>query len=59
MERVDGTAEVGARLAITFVKNGGRSMTMRPTVLAADPGVARDGLLGIDGAAASAHGVPV
>jgi hypothetical protein len=37
-ERAEGRAEVGETLHITFAKKGGRTMTMRPTVLVADPG---------------------
>ena len=38
MESVQGEATVGTRLTIRFALNGGRVMTMRPTVLVADPG---------------------
>jgi hypothetical protein len=34
---IHGRAEVGARLDVTFAKDGGRGMTMHPTVLVADP----------------------
>ncbi|MGZ5293087.1 MAG: SRPBCC family protein [Actinomycetota bacterium] len=37
MEDVQGRAEVGSRLTIRFL-NGGRTMTMKPTVLVAEPG---------------------
>ena len=36
MQRVEGEAKVGSRLAIAFPRNG-RSMTLRPTVLVAEP----------------------
>jgi hypothetical protein len=38
MEDVEGRAEIGSRLRIRFALNGGRTMTMKPTVLAAEPG---------------------
>ena len=38
MEDVRGEAKVGTRLKIRFTLNGGRTMTMKPTILAADPG---------------------
>jgi hypothetical protein len=38
MESVQGEAVAGTRLTIRFALNGGRTMTMRPTVLAAEPG---------------------
>ena len=38
MEDVQGEAKVGSRLRIRFALNGGRTMTMKPTVLVADPG---------------------
>ena len=38
MESVQGEAVAGARLTIRFALNGGRTMTMRPTVLVAEPG---------------------
>lgn len=38
MDRVDGKAEVGTKLRIHMSPPGGRGMTFRPTVLAADPG---------------------
>ena len=38
MEDVQGQAKVGSRLRIRFALNGGRTMTMKPTVLVADPG---------------------
>jgi hypothetical protein len=38
MEDVQGEAAAGTRLAIRFSLNGGRTMTMRPTVLVAEPG---------------------
>jgi hypothetical protein len=37
MEDMQGEAKAGSRLTIRFV-NGGRTMTMRPTVLVAEPG---------------------
>ena len=37
MESVQGEATVGTRLTIRFALNGGRVMTMRPTVLVAEP----------------------
>ncbi len=37
MERIEGEPAVGTKLVIAFV-NGGRTMTMRPTVQVADPG---------------------
>ena len=36
--RIDGRAEAGTRLRIAFALNGGRTMTMRPRVLVAEPG---------------------
>lgn len=38
MESVQGEPVAGTRLTIRFALNGGRTMTMRPTVLAAEPG---------------------
>ena len=38
MEQVQGEAKVGTRLRIRFRLNGGRVMTMKPTVLVAEPG---------------------
>jgi hypothetical protein len=38
MEQVQGDAKVGTRLHIRFRLNGGRVMTMKPTVLVAEPG---------------------
>jgi hypothetical protein len=38
MESMEGEPTVGTRLTIRFALNGGRTMTMRPTVLAAEPG---------------------
>jgi hypothetical protein len=38
MKSMQGEATVGARLTIRFALNGGRTMTMRPTVLVAEPG---------------------
>ncbi|MGZ8630540.1 MAG: SRPBCC family protein [Actinomycetota bacterium] len=38
MEEVEGEPTVGSRLTIRFALNGGRTMTMRPTVQVADPG---------------------
>jgi hypothetical protein len=38
MEDVQGRAEAGSRLTIRFSLNGGRTMTMKPTVLVAEPG---------------------
>jgi hypothetical protein len=38
MEDVQGEAKPGSRLTIRFSLNGGRTMTMRPTVLVAEPG---------------------
>ena len=38
MDRAEGTPEVGAKLVIHMVGNGGRGMTFKPTVLAATPG---------------------
>jgi hypothetical protein len=38
MEQVDGEAVVGTRLTIRFTPKGRRSMTIRPTVLTAEPG---------------------
>ena len=38
MEQVVGEAVVGTRLTIRFAPTKGRSMTMRPTVLTAEPG---------------------
>ncbi len=35
---IEGRAEVGTKLDIRFALNGGRTMTMHPTVLVADPG---------------------
>jgi hypothetical protein len=35
---IEGRAEVGSRLRVVFSLNGGRRMTMRPTVLVAEPG---------------------
>jgi len=37
-EKAEGRAEVGQTLHLTFAKEGGRGMTMHPTVLVADPG---------------------
>ena len=37
MGQVDGEAVVGTRLTIRFTPKGGRSMTIRPTVLTAEP----------------------
>jgi len=37
-ESAEGRAEVGTTLHITFARTGGRTMTMHPTVLVADPG---------------------
>ena len=37
MESVQGEAVAGSRLTIRFALNGGRTMTMRPTVLVAEP----------------------
>jgi hypothetical protein len=37
-EHAEGQAKVGAKLRLTFAKEGGRGMTMRPTVKVADPG---------------------
>ncbi|MGZ4149753.1 MAG: SRPBCC family protein [Actinomycetota bacterium] len=36
--RIEGRAEAGARLRIAVVRSGGRTMTIRPTVLVAEPG---------------------
>jgi hypothetical protein len=38
MAHVEGEAVTGARLRIVFKLKGGRAMTMRPTVLVAEPG---------------------
>ena len=38
MKSVQGEATVGSRLTIRFALHGGREMTMRPTVLVAEPG---------------------
>ena len=38
MQSVQGEAVAGTRLTIRFALNGGRTMTMRPTVLVAEPG---------------------
>lgn len=38
MDRIEGRAEVGAKLVVHMSPNGGRGMTFRPTVLAAVPG---------------------
>lgn len=38
MDRVEGTPEVGAKLVVHMTPNGGRGMTFKPTVLAANPG---------------------
>jgi hypothetical protein len=38
MKDVQGEAKAGTRLAIRFSLNGGRTMTMKPTVLVAEPG---------------------
>jgi hypothetical protein len=35
---LEGRAEVGSRLRVVFTLNGGRRITMRPTVLVAEPG---------------------
>lgn len=35
---IRGRIEVGARLAATFAKDGGRGMTLHPTITAAEPG---------------------
>jgi len=35
---IGGRPEVGSRLRVVFSLNGGRRMTMRPTVLVAEPG---------------------
>lgn len=35
---LEGRAEVGSRLRVVFSLNGGRRITMRPTVLVAEPG---------------------
>jgi hypothetical protein len=37
-DKAEGRAVVGETLHLTFAKEGGRGMTMHPTVLAADPG---------------------
>ena len=37
MHSVRGEAVVGSRLTIRFALNGGRTMTMRPSVLVAEP----------------------
>jgi hypothetical protein len=37
-EKAEGRAEVGETLDLTFAKQGGKGMTMHPTVLVADPG---------------------
>ena len=37
-EKAEGRAAVGETLRLTFAKQGGRGMTMRPKVLVADPG---------------------
>jgi hypothetical protein len=37
-EKAEGRAEVGQTLDLTFAKEGGRGMTMHPTVLVAEPG---------------------
>jgi hypothetical protein len=36
--RIEGRPEAETRLRITFALNGGRTMTMRPTVIVAQPG---------------------
>jgi hypothetical protein len=38
MDDVQGEAKSGSRLTIRFTLNGGRTMTMTPTVLVAEPG---------------------
>ena len=38
MEDIQGEAKAGTRLTIRFSLNGGRTMTMKPTVLVAEPG---------------------
>ena len=38
MDDVQGEAKAGSRLTIRFTLNGGRTRTMRPTVLVAEPG---------------------
>ncbi|HEY6567026.1 MAG TPA: SRPBCC domain-containing protein [Actinomycetota bacterium] len=38
MRSVQGNAVVGERLTIEFERSAGKTMTLRPTVLAADPG---------------------
>jgi hypothetical protein len=35
---ISGRAEVGTKLDVTFAKEGGKGLTMHPTVLVADPG---------------------
>jgi hypothetical protein len=37
MQSVQGEATVGSRLTIRFAREGGRGMTLRPTVLVAEP----------------------
>jgi hypothetical protein len=37
-EKAEGRAQVGETLHLTFAKQGGKGMTMHPTVLVADPG---------------------
>src|SRR5688572_18551718 len=39
LARVDGVPEPGQRLEVTFCPSGSKPMTMRPTVLHAEPGV--------------------
>jgi len=38
IRRLQGEARVGARLEVTVQPSGGRAMTFKPTVLAAEPG---------------------
>jgi len=38
MDRVEGTPQVGSKLRVHMAPPGGRGVTFRPTVLAADPG---------------------
>ena len=38
MDRIEGRPEVGTKLVVHLVGNGGRGMTFKPTVLAATPG---------------------
>ncbi|MFF4894327.1 SRPBCC family protein [Micromonospora chersina] len=38
MRHIEGTAEVGTKLVVHLSPPGGRGMTFKPTVLAADPG---------------------